>query len=129
MCGQALKRENVFKPRDICWRKGFCVIRVSAMFVKTKSGEKLYYSCKSSVLHTREKAHLHQGSAAPELGKNQFCQLQRHHWEIGGNELKMRHGLCTERAVSWGDVQGDLTQRFRRVSMQYVTKLLSPQQG
>lgn len=40
MCGQALKRENVFKPRDICWRKGFCVIRVSAMFVNTEEWRK-----------------------------------------------------------------------------------------
>lgn len=116
-------------PGTFAGEKVFVWFMCLQCLLTLKSGEKLYYSCKSSVLHTREKAHLHQGSAAPELGKNQFCQLQRHHWEIGGNELKMRHGLCTERAVSWGDVQGDLTQRFRWVSMKYVTKVLSPQQG
>lgn len=53
---KALKRENVLKPRDICWRKFFVWFVCLQCLLTLKSGEKLYYFCKSSVLHTSKDA-------------------------------------------------------------------------
>lgn len=73
------KRENVLKPRSICWRKRFlcdsCVSNVCSHW-------RLEKSCIISASHQSstqgKKQHLRQGSTAPELRKTLFCQLQRH---------------------------------------------------
>lgn len=77
-----------------------------------KSGEKLYYSCKSSVLHTREKATSPPRFCCSRTGEKPILSTAETPLGNWGKLIKMRHGLCTEWAVSWGDVQGDLTQRF-----------------
>lgn len=110
-CGQALKSENVLKPRDICWRKGFCVISVSPKFVNTEEWRK-------AVLFLQVIGPAHKGRSnisakvlpLQNWGKAFFvsCRdITGKFRETGGNELKIRHGLGTEKAVSWGDVQGD----------------------
>lgn len=83
---KALKRENVLKPRNICWRKGFCVIRVSPMFVNTEEWRKA-----ALFLQVISPAHKERSNISAKVlplqswGKAFFCRLQRHHWEIGGN--------------------------------------------
>lgn len=110
MCGQALERENVFKTRGVCWRKGFCVIHVSPMFVNVHwrvekrgiipTSNQSYTQAKEQHLHqanhcsrTGEKPSLPTGEAPlgnwGKLIKYQACTLNRR-----GCKLWM----CTERS-------------------------------
>lgn len=104
-------------PGMFAGEKGFVWLVCLQCLLTLRSGEKLDYFCKSSVLHTRGEPTSLPRFCCSRTEEKPFLSTAGTPLGNWGKLTRNEAGTLHRKGCELGDVQGDLTQGFRQVSV------------